>query len=95
MELREATTASTRLRTFNARKIAARWILTVPSLMPRSRAISLFGLPCESRRITSIWRSVSRLRRPSIEWVESGFGDAVSLGCQPCACAFASSSGGM
>src|SRR5690606_24990874 len=45
--LREATTASTRLRTLSARKIAARWIFTVPSLMPRSRAISLFGLPCE------------------------------------------------
>ncbi len=62
---REATTASTRLRTLRARKIAARWILTVPSLMPRSRAMTLFGLPWDSSRSTSIWRSVSSLRRRS------------------------------
>ena len=43
-----ATTASVRLRTFSARKIAARWILTVPSLMPRLRPISLLGFPCDS-----------------------------------------------
>jgi len=45
--------------------MAARWILTVPSLICSSRAMSLFGRPFASSFRTSIWRSVSTVARRS------------------------------
>ena len=53
-----ARTASVRLRTPSARNTERRWTFTVPSVMPRSRAISLFERPLPSSRRTSTCRSV-------------------------------------
>ena len=50
---RARTTASVRLLTPRLRRIAAMWIFTVPSVSPRSRAISLLGRPCSRHASTS------------------------------------------
>src|SRR5262245_21613253 len=54
-----AKTACVRFETPSARKIAAAWVLTVPSARPNSRQISLFGLPWTSNASTSTWRFVN------------------------------------
>jgi hypothetical protein len=56
---RARTTASVRLRACSARRMAAMWIFTVPSVSPSSRAISLLGSPRSSSCSTSCWRAVS------------------------------------
>jgi CheY-like chemotaxis protein len=53
-----AITACVRLATPSALRIAVTWILTVPSARPRSRQMSLLGLPCISSASTSLWRPV-------------------------------------
>ena len=53
-----ASTASVRLSTPSARRIAETWFLTVGSARPRARQMSLLFLPCISSASTSSWRPV-------------------------------------
>jgi hypothetical protein len=59
MRFAALTAASVRLRTPNARRSAAVWILVVPSAICKARAISLFVIPRTRSDSTCPWRKLS------------------------------------
>src|SRR5262245_12971286 len=54
-----AITASTRLFTFSALRMALTWLFTVGSVRSSTRQIALLLLPCIISASTSTWRSVN------------------------------------
>src|SRR5262249_25759577 len=54
-----AITASVRLLTFSALRMALTWLFTVGSVRSSARQIALLLMPCITRASTSTWRSVN------------------------------------